>query len=1165
MDGEGEEGLREGEEECMICRSDVLPASVSLLPCKHAVCISCVETMRAKNIFRADQGVRCPFCRGYVDQYEALDSADDGIRAVLVIANGAAAVATNARGGMRAGGRTSIANLDSGYDRSSWECPKCKEHNEWYSPACVFKGCLGDDPRRKRKVPKLTERMKFESETAYRVKEKYHPQLNAAFAGVGVPFGDGKTATDAVPKEIAKAMGRSSNMEPFLRMLSSVTENASLMLELTKDLYANYTIQDFIEVAGKMRTAVAQYPAVGASLNAFKAENRGMDPLAALLYTLFPAIGHELACDKMGTHVIQKLTEHASPGELIDLGNRMFDNGPATTVNFEGSFAMLRITDKILIRCFGPSRDTSERAQLVADRLCSAFLADNESLTHILNMGAKETTVVASAIAMASPLPGAAALVGKLALSVPRLLKGKQGSFTVKDLLRMRAPGWDGDAAQQLRRDDIFLAGGAEREVSSAGLIRDFVCMVAFQLRGQLVGWVVTWAASGSGSSATGPPMVEMLLERLAEEQEVAWLRTCTQELIGSAQLDEVLSSPAGRSILTKALCFDVVDGDDVDGYLMTISTRSKLGQHTVALADEVYARRTNVVPPAARYTEPSSAQPDARYAIEDGRMVFRHPAGGIRPVYTPPPPPPPPARPPPQQQPLTQLAQPAAATTASPREAESAGTAQLNNLLAAMQMRGAAAGGGGGAAAAAPAGTGHTYSYTPPAPAAPSRAALAPPTPFFPQQPQPGGAAAGAPQPAARAPAAPLGNLPPHLAAAMAAARSRQAGQSPAAGGEGTGSAPPPVAMMVMRGVGVPAAAGGVPAAGVAVPVAVAAAAVAARASVTASAAPFFPASAARPASGVTGPGGVAQMKQQQPQQQQQQAAARMYPQQQQQQPHQQQQHQHQQQQQPHQQQMHPQQAMQKQLQQQAMHMQNQQYQTAGYYAAAHAQQYTNQQYGQQQYSQPQQYSQQQQQYGQQQQQYTGSGTQQQQYSSNSGSVRPPGYSTSAPQYHGTTTQQFAAHHGYGSTPQQGSGGAGGYGHGGSANANGGAGGGAAMGMGGGGGGAAYGSSSGYGSGGYGSGGGGGYGSGTSSGSGAHQHQQQQQIGAGGGGGTSVHVLAGGAQAQAQGAGLHGGGGGGQRGAQSWACGTCSYQHSARHEWTFMSCAMCGTVRGNQ
>jgi hypothetical protein len=59
------------EEECHICREDV-PASVSFKPCGHKVCFACVENMRAKNIFKQDKGVKCPFCRAFVDEYASV-------------------------------------------------------------------------------------------------------------------------------------------------------------------------------------------------------------------------------------------------------------------------------------------------------------------------------------------------------------------------------------------------------------------------------------------------------------------------------------------------------------------------------------------------------------------------------------------------------------------------------------------------------------------------------------------------------------------------------------------------------------------------------------------------------------------------------------------------------------------------------------------------------------------------------------------------------------------------------------------------------------------------------------------------------------------------------------------------------------------------------------
>lgn len=44
-------GLREGDEECHICRDDI-PATIAFVPCRHKVCFGCMENMRAKNIFK---------------------------------------------------------------------------------------------------------------------------------------------------------------------------------------------------------------------------------------------------------------------------------------------------------------------------------------------------------------------------------------------------------------------------------------------------------------------------------------------------------------------------------------------------------------------------------------------------------------------------------------------------------------------------------------------------------------------------------------------------------------------------------------------------------------------------------------------------------------------------------------------------------------------------------------------------------------------------------------------------------------------------------------------------------------------------------------------------------------------------------------------------------
>jgi len=59
--------LEEGDDECMICCGGV-PASIGLLPCKHSVCISCMEAMRARNVLKVRVFV-CFVAYRFVNKY----------------------------------------------------------------------------------------------------------------------------------------------------------------------------------------------------------------------------------------------------------------------------------------------------------------------------------------------------------------------------------------------------------------------------------------------------------------------------------------------------------------------------------------------------------------------------------------------------------------------------------------------------------------------------------------------------------------------------------------------------------------------------------------------------------------------------------------------------------------------------------------------------------------------------------------------------------------------------------------------------------------------------------------------------------------------------------------------------------------------------------------
>lgn len=53
----------------------------------------------------------------------------------------------------------------------------------------------------------------------------------------------------------------------------------SIMRECTLHEYGNFTVQDVVEVAGKLRAAIAISPTLNTCISSFKSDNRGLDPL----------------------------------------------------------------------------------------------------------------------------------------------------------------------------------------------------------------------------------------------------------------------------------------------------------------------------------------------------------------------------------------------------------------------------------------------------------------------------------------------------------------------------------------------------------------------------------------------------------------------------------------------------------------------------------------------------------------------------------------------------------------------------------------------------------------------------------------------------------------------------------------------------------------------
>ncbi|GBG77204.1 hypothetical protein CBR_g23531 [Chara braunii] len=70
-DGAGSSSLDPNDEEnqCNICLGEEGAPDTYFYPCGHKACDACVKKIRHSNIYKADKGVRCPFCRQVIESY----------------------------------------------------------------------------------------------------------------------------------------------------------------------------------------------------------------------------------------------------------------------------------------------------------------------------------------------------------------------------------------------------------------------------------------------------------------------------------------------------------------------------------------------------------------------------------------------------------------------------------------------------------------------------------------------------------------------------------------------------------------------------------------------------------------------------------------------------------------------------------------------------------------------------------------------------------------------------------------------------------------------------------------------------------------------------------------------------------------------------------------
>ncbi|GIL45827.1 hypothetical protein Vafri_2965 [Volvox africanus] len=254
--------IQPGEEECHICKDDV-PASVTLRPCGHMVCFGCVENLRAKNIFRADKGVKCPFCRQYVTQYEPCNSADPEQVRLLNEANRAAAFAMAGRAPIANGAPNASRTVSAVPVEESWMCNSCRCLNLAHRDECSSCGRANPRPKQATVSTRSKDLLKCSDEEILGYMfERGQPFFARCYSEAGLMFSQGRIYTDAdTPKRILNAFKQRG--EERLMRLVKVLANSETFLEVATHSNSNYGLQTLVEATLKIREATELAAAQG--------------------------------------------------------------------------------------------------------------------------------------------------------------------------------------------------------------------------------------------------------------------------------------------------------------------------------------------------------------------------------------------------------------------------------------------------------------------------------------------------------------------------------------------------------------------------------------------------------------------------------------------------------------------------------------------------------------------------------------------------------------------------------------------------------------------------------------------------------------------------------------------------------------------------------------
>eukprot|EP00892_Ulva_mutabilis_P007890 jgi/Ulvmu1/5473/UM023_0009.1 len=608
-----EAGPGKRTKQCYICFADQsYDMLVQFLPCKHDACVVCMEDLRKEAIRKTAKGVNCPFCRTFVDQYEAIDKSNKHTVLACEQASRTAARAARARLGiLEKPTQSQSASVVNG-----WPCAWCESLTSQSTEVCQTCG----KPRVDVQARPVSDSKRIIDMSPEEVRTcalaKFFPRLARAFTAMHVDIVDGRLQQGPSQAQAALvgSLPRGHGEEFFFMATRLATPLA--MKQLSYHFYGNYFAQAMLTAAAHVRdTADRIASTANPDITRVARSTFGM------LMRQLQGEAADMARHPQARFVLELLIDRCEVAEAAQLAEEMGESFAEMVVHKWGSKLLQRLATRMVAAMEDPdvTEASFKAAQAAVDRMCASIAARPAALA-ALPTTLPTTALLKQVVELGCPGSGGLRLAQLLMNLAPRMLR--EGGRPTE--------AGEGAAYGEVGVQCVCLLVQIEQwhVEGVACLTRDMLCLLALRLTGE-------YAAIARGGAGTVALLSE-LLHRLGEHQEADWLDFIMQELLQElCDAGELEGLPDVSMLLARTLASPLFDDDYADGLLAMVE--DLYPEQCALLSRSLATLRVRGQPqPLEQYYAPSVLQPTLIDEVRSGQWAAPPaPPGASYPAHT--------------------------------------------------------------------------------------------------------------------------------------------------------------------------------------------------------------------------------------------------------------------------------------------------------------------------------------------------------------------------------------------------------------------------------------------------------------------------------------------------------------------------------------------------